>query len=160
MSGRFLGDDDVTTVRQNGFLSLQHAIGTADDLIVEFRIRVVQPTSQTNPAGHGIDLGDRVAGISENEIGPDHPRQIVSNFLASRKLDQLPGLARVEITRNPFRLLSFYALLVKLITGALKNEESMSKLFQIGEKFSVDRERVRGKQPVFLCKKALFRKRV
>src|SRR6266487_2725106 len=105
-------------------------------------------------AGDGIDFGDDVAVIGQNEIRPDDQWQIIAKFLAPRKFHELCRLSIVEIARNPFRLLSFNAELIEPIASALKDEEAMTELLKLPRKFLVDRERFGRKQPIFVGKKS------
>ena len=157
IGGRFLGNNDVAAIRENALKSLQHSIGAANDLVVELRIGLVEPTSHADSSGHRIDFGNDVAVVGQDEVGPDDPRQIVANFLSSRKLDQVLRLARVEVTRHPLRLLSFDALLVKLIAGALENKKPMTKLLEVGQEFLADGKRIGRKEPILFREETLLR---
>src|SRR4030095_15165061 len=119
-------DRDVAAVRQNGRKSFQHSIGAADDRVVELRIRLVEPTGESDPARNGINFGDDVAVVGQDQVWSNDAWQIISDFFASRKLDQLFWFAGVEIARHPFRLFAFNTKLVKLIASALKNKKSMA----------------------------------
>src|SRR6267143_2100 len=117
-----LRDNDVTTVWQHSAKTLQHSVCTADDLAIECRIDLVEPAGQPDSARHGINFRNDVTLFGQNKIGANHPWQIVSNFFAPRKLNQLFGFTGVEIARYSRRLLVLNAQLIELITGALKNE--------------------------------------
>src|ERR1041384_6867292 len=122
------------------------------------RIRLIEPASYPHPARHRVDLSDDVAIVCQNQVGPNHARQIVPNFFAPRKFNQLARFTGIEITRDPFRLLSFNAELIKLIARALKDEQPMAKLLQLGQKSLVNREWVGGKQPILLGEETLLGK--
>src|SRR4029079_13219740 len=101
--------------------------------------------------------GDDVAPFSQNEIGTNHPWQIVSNFFPPRKLNQLFWFTGIEITRHPGGLFAFNAQVIELIAGALKNEEPMSELFQLGDEFFLDWKGIRREKPVLFRKKTFLR---
>ena len=104
------------------------------------RIGLVEPTGQADPARNRIDFRNDVAILSENEVRPNYSWQSIANFFATRKFNQLFWFTRIEIARDPFRLFSFYAELIQLITGALKNKEPMPELLELGDKFPLDRK--------------------
>jgi hypothetical protein len=54
-------------------------------------------------------------------------RQLIAELFPARELDELSGLARIEITGNRGRLFAFDALVIELIARALKNEELVPK---------------------------------
>src|SRR5262249_54424067 len=58
----------------------------------------------------------------------------------------------------PFGLLAFGAELIQLIASSLKNEQTMPKLLEVGERLLVDLKCVRRKQPLFLGEETLFGK--
>ena len=131
ISAGFLRDHNVASVRQNGTETFQHPIGAPDDLGPELRVGFIKPTSQPDPARHRINFGDDVAVIGQNQIRANDCRQLVAKLLLPRELNQLRRFARVQIFRDPVRLLPLGALLVELIAGALKNEELMSEPLQL-----------------------------
>ncbi len=51
----------------------------------------------------------------------------------------------------------FNAQLIELVTGALKNEQPMSELFQFGDEFFLDRKGIRREKPVLFRKKTFLR---
>src|SRR5579885_773737 len=123
---------------------------------IELRVRLVEPASQSNPARHRIDFGNDIAFVGKNEVGPNHPRQIVADFFAPGKFDQLLRFAGVEVTCHPLGLLSLDAQLIKLIAGPLEYKKPMAQLLELFEQFARDRKRIWRKKPVFLSEKTLF----
>ena len=115
-------NNDVPTVWQNAFESIEHSVSGADDFLIESRVGLVQPRGQPDSARNRVDLSDDVTVIGENEIWPDDSRKIVANLFALRKFHQLRWFSGIEIARDPFRLFSFDAQLIELIAGSLKNE--------------------------------------
>ena len=126
-----MGNHDVAAVWQHSFESIEHSFGAADDFFLERGIGLVEPAGQSDSAGNGIDFGDDVTVVRQNEIRTDHSRQILANFFAPRELDQLFRFAGIEIARDPLRLFSFDAELIKLIARALKNEQAMAELVEL-----------------------------
>ena len=59
-------------------------------------------------------------------------------MLATRKFDEFLRFTGVKIPRYPLGLLAFNAQLIELIASALKNEQPMPELFEIGKKFFLD----------------------
>ncbi len=117
---------------------------------------MIEPAGQADSTWDGIDFSNDVAVVSEDEIWPDHPWQIIADFFAPRKFDQLFRFTRIEIARYPVRLLPFDAKLIELVTGALKNKQPMTKLIEFSENFFVDRKCVWRKEPLFFSEKALL----
>src|SRR5439155_26932125 len=81
-----------------------------------------------------------------------------AKFLPPRKFHELCRLSIVEIARDPFRLLSFYAELIELIASALKDEEAMTEVLKLPRKFFVNWEGFGRKQPIFVGEKPFCRK--
>ena len=77
-------------------------------------------------------------------------------FLAG-ELNQVGGLAGVEVGGDPGGLFAFDAALVKLVAGALKNEKAMAELLEFFRERGIDRERVRRKEEILFGEEALFR---
>src|SRR5947207_14025686 len=94
--------------------------------------------------------------ISQNQIGPEDTRQIITNFFAPGKFNQLSRIPGIEITCHPIGLFAFNAALIKLVAGALENEEAMAELLNIGAEFLADREGIRRQQPVFFREENLL----
>src|SRR5262249_27419861 len=90
------------------------------------------------------------------EVRPDYFRQIVVNFLAPRKFNQLLRFTSVEIPRYPLGLFAFNTELIELIASPLKNKQPMPELLEIGKKFLFDGKCIGRQQPLFFGKEALF----
>ena len=141
VGGRLLRDNDVAAVRQHSAKSVQHSVGAADNR----RCRMLHKSGSASRSVRSRPERNRFPRwcslLGQNKIGPDDARQVVANFFAARKLDQLRRFPGIEITRDPRGLLAFDALLVELIAGALKNEEPMAELFEFRFEFWLDRKR-------------------
>ena len=62
----FLRDDDIAAVWQHTLEAVEHSVGAADNFLVERRVGLIQPVSQTDAARHRIDLGYDVAVVGQN----------------------------------------------------------------------------------------------
>ena len=117
---------------------------------------MVQPTRQTDPAGNRIYLSNDVAFVSDNQVRPDYSRQLVADFLAPRKFNQLFRFTGIEVLRDPLWLLAFNAELIQLVASALKNKQSMPELLEVGQKFLFDRKCIWREQPLLFGKQAFL----
>src|SRR5439155_16485195 len=68
-------------------------------------------------------------------------------------------LTCIKIARDPLRLFSFNAKMIKLIARALEDEQAVTELFELGQKFLLDRKRIRRELPILFRKKTLLRER-
>ncbi len=156
VGGGFLRNHDVAAFRQQTAKAIEHSVRPADDVAAERRVGLIEPAGQTDSAGDGIDLGDGVAGLGQDQIGPNDQRQIVAELFLAGELNQIGGLPGVEVFGDPGRLFAFDAALVKLVAGALENEEPMTELLEFFRERGIDRERIGREEEILFGEKALF----
>ena len=92
---------------------------------------MIKPAGQADSARHRIDFSNDVTLLGQNEVRPDHARQIIADFFTPRKFNQLFRFTRVKIARHPLWLFAFDAQLIELIAGALENRQAMTKLLEV-----------------------------
>ena len=143
-------------MRQDGGEAVEHSICAPNHVKAETRVGLIQPAGQSNPTGNRIGFRDRPPLIGQDEVRPDDTRERVAAHPLARILDESRRFTDIKIARHPFRLLPFDALLVELITGALKNEKLVAEALEISPKFFFERKWFRRNQPFFFGEEALL----
>src|SRR5439155_26743819 len=92
---------------------LQHALCAAKDCRAESGVSFVEPRGEADAAGDGIELGYAEAMLRQQQVRPDHPRDLVLEHWGALEFDELGRLALVEPAGDPFRLFALGALAVK-----------------------------------------------
>ena len=159
--GRFLRDNHVHMGRlaENPGETPEHSIGGADDfdrVILcnlglagvesrssslrrgvdrsrdwQSRIGLVQPGRDSDPAGHAVQFRNAETGIRQQQIGSNHPRQIILEFRRTLPRDQLGRLAQVQPMGNPLRLLSRHTQAIEQIDRSIELQENPSERLQL-----------------------------
>ena len=156
VGGRFLRNHDIAALRQQAPKAIEHSFRAPDHLTTDCRVCLIEPSGQTDPSGDGINLGDGVTRLGQDQIGSDDKRHIIAELFLARKFDQFGGLPSIQICGDPRGLFAFDATLVKLVTRALENEKPMTELFEFFFECAINRKRIGRKEKILLGEQALF----
>src|SRR5215471_3570646 len=95
--------------------------------------------------------------FGDEEVGADHAGQFRLEGVRALEFEDMCGLALVQPTGDPFRLLTFEALAVKEVYGTIELEKDAAKRIDFLCNCCVQSEWGRGYAPFMTGEKALSR---
>ena len=84
---------------------------------------LIKPRGHPDAAGHAVQLADGEAGVREQNVRANDARDVALERGGALQIDQLLGLALIQDSRDPGRLLAGHALAIEQIDGAIELQE-------------------------------------
>ncbi len=150
VGGGFLGNHDRRRTlfkAEQPRESFHHAVRATDDVVTEFVIGFAQPPGQADAAGYAIEFSNEKMIVVEDDIGPDHARDLAFEPPQTRGLDQLPRFAGIEGIGDPLGQGAAATVTDHDVARAVEGQQIITQLCQGADQLRGERERLRGGAP-------------
>jgi hypothetical protein len=132
---------------EHGREPLEHAVDAAHALVAELAIRRRHGAHEAHAARHAVEFRGDVAVAGQDQVGPDNPGHVGLEAVLPAELDDVVGLAGVEILGDEGGRRSPCAARVQAGEGPVEFEEDRSEGFDRLEGHGREPEGFGGKPP-------------
>jgi hypothetical protein len=168
VGGGFVGHNhmNVCGVAKDAAEAVNHAVSTADHLWCVVRgawcvgIYPVQPCSQTDAAGDGVQFRYAEAMFGDEQIRTDDARDFVLESGRALQRDEFSRFAEVEPLRNPSGHLTLGTFAIEEIDGAIELEQHAPERFDFLRQLGSERKRPGRNPPLLSSEQAILGKTV
>ena len=119
----------------------------ADRIVAEFAVRLRHRADEAHAARNAVEFARHEAAVGEDEVGPDHLRNVGAEAVLPRQLDDALGFALIEILGEEGRDRAARAARIERVERPVECHEVGAERFDLGQRRRREPEGLGGDAP-------------